>query len=257
MHQRRQPARHLVRTPVTFFAHQHVDATVVIIRVIEGCDTIFLGPIGFEIGKGLIVETTDQRQGMGIVLAFAQVLAMLFETALLLPETRDPRAVLPAIESHKILVDIHCAQGNPRPQPGIETPINLALRLRWAQWVTLAAADDHLLWITARQRIAQPRLWQLPEQGAFATIAASRIGRNQQAAEQGFGRRFIELPDQTLAGRVASEQPITGSPESLAARKTEAFLHLQPQLGFAGQAQIYQRLAFEAEAQPVFGFIGY
>ncbi|MNF05659.1 hypothetical protein D3C80_2054410 [compost metagenome] len=66
---------------------------------------------------------------MGIVLEFAQVLSMLLETALLLPETRHPRVVLPAIETPKILVDVHRAQGNPRPQPGIETPIHLAPRL--------------------------------------------------------------------------------------------------------------------------------
>ncbi|MNZ55837.1 hypothetical protein D3C78_737730 [compost metagenome] len=49
-----------------FLPHQHVNATVVIAGIIEGCDAILLGPVGFEVSERLIVETPDQRQGVRI-----------------------------------------------------------------------------------------------------------------------------------------------------------------------------------------------
>ncbi|MNL11706.1 hypothetical protein D3C87_1325510 [compost metagenome] len=146
-----------------FLAHQHVNATVIIAGIVERCDAIFLGPVGFEIGKRLIVETTNQRQGVGVGFEFAQVLAMLFEAALLLPETRDPRTVLPPIETRQIDIDVHRAQGNPHPQSRIETPVNLAAWLGRSQGMALAATDDHLLGIAVGQRLHKPRLRQLPE----------------------------------------------------------------------------------------------
>ncbi|MNN62704.1 hypothetical protein D3C81_1780300 [compost metagenome] len=116
-----------MRSTVTFFTHQHVNATVVIGGVIERRNAIFLGPVGFEIGKRLVVKAANQRQGMGIGFEFAQVLAMLFEAALLLPETRDTRVVLPTIETHQILFDVQCAQGHPHAQTRIEAAIDFSI----------------------------------------------------------------------------------------------------------------------------------
>ncbi|MNJ79439.1 hypothetical protein D3C77_774600 [compost metagenome] len=56
---------------------------------------------------------------------------------------------------------------------------------------------------------------------------------------------------------MTGEQPITGSPQSLTVRATEALLQLQLWLRVAGQPQLDQRLGIKAEAQPIFGFIGY
>lgn len=110
MHQRRQPTRHFVRATVLLLPHQHVNATVVIVGIVERRDAIFLGPIGFEIGKWLIVETADQGQRVRIGVEFAEVFAMLFETALFVPETGDSRVVLPAIEARQVVFDLDRAQ---------------------------------------------------------------------------------------------------------------------------------------------------
>ena len=124
--------------------------------------------------------------------------------------------------------------------------------------MTLAATDDHLLRITAGvSDCAQPRLRQLPEQRAFATILADDFGSDQQPAEQCFGGGFIEMPGQALAGRVTGKQPITGRPDGLTVGMAEALLYLHMQLGLASQAQLDQRLPFKAEAQAAFGFISY
>src|SRR5690606_34713820 len=116
---------------------------------------------------------------VGVGLEIAQVLAMLFETALFLPETRDPRTVLPTIEPCKVMVDVQRAQGNPRAQPGIETSIHFTLRFHRTQRMTFAATDDHVLRIADGQGLTEPGLRQLPEQGALAAILAGGFGGDQ------------------------------------------------------------------------------
>jgi hypothetical protein len=136
---------------------------------------------------------------MRIGIEFAQVVAVFFDAALFLPETGDARAVLPTIEARQVFFDFDGAQRNPRAQTRIETPIDFSARFHRSQRMTLALADDHLLRIAAGQRGAKPRLWQLPEQRAFAAIFAGHFGAHQQTTEQGFGRRLIQLPSQLLA----------------------------------------------------------
>ncbi|MNC09587.1 hypothetical protein D3C75_572120 [compost metagenome] len=138
---------------------------------------------------------------------------MLFEAALLLPETRDTRAVLPTIEAHQVLLDVQRAQGNPGTQPRIEALIHFTTGFDRPPWMTLAVGDEHLLRVAAGQGMPQPRLRQLPEQGALAVILAADGGRNQQAAGHGFVRHVLQLPDQALTVGVASEQPVTGHPQ--------------------------------------------
>ncbi|MNL24531.1 hypothetical protein D3C87_1459660 [compost metagenome] len=134
-----------------FFAHQHVNATVVIAGLVEGGDAILPGPVGFEISERLIIETTDQRQRMRVGFEFTQVLAMLFEAALLLPETGDTRAVLPAVEARQVLLDVQRAQGNPGTQPRIEASIHFTPGFDRPPWMALAVGHDHLLRIAAGQ----------------------------------------------------------------------------------------------------------
>ncbi|MOA09880.1 hypothetical protein D3C78_1297400 [compost metagenome] len=104
--------------------------------------------------------------------------------------------------------------------------------------------------------MSQPRLRQLPEQGALAVILAVDGSRNQQTAEHGFVRHLLQLPDQALTVGVASEQPVTGRPQCLSFRATETLLQLHVQLGATIQPQGKQRLPFQAEAQAAIGFIG-
>ncbi len=121
--------------------------------------------------------------------------------------------------------------------------------------MTLALADDHLLRIAACQRSAEPRLWQLPEQRALAAIFASHFGAHQQATEQRFGRRLIQLPGQLLARRIPREQPVTGRPQRLPGRQREALIDLDRPLGLPIKAQADQRLPVQAQAQTAFGCI--
>ncbi|MNF99015.1 hypothetical protein D3C84_818990 [compost metagenome] len=83
-----------------------------------------------------------------------------------------------------------------------------------------------------------------------------RLRGDQQTAEQSLGRGFIELPDQALARRISGEQPVTGGPHSRGV-EVATFLPLHFQFGVAAESQLDQRLAVKAEAQAVFGFIGY
>src|SRR3546814_12650327 len=115
--------------------------------------TTLFRSIGFEIGERLVVETTDQGQHPGIALQFAQIFAMLFQAALLLPETRHPRAVLPAVEACQVLFDFQGAQGHPGPQARFEAPIHLASWLHGPARMTLTIGDDHLWRIAAVQRL--------------------------------------------------------------------------------------------------------
>lgn len=122
--------------------------------------------------------------------------------------------------------------------------------------MTLATGDDHLLRVTAGQRMAQPWLRQLPEQGALAEILATHGRRNQQTAQQRFARYLLQLPNQALTVGVASEQPIAGRPYRLSFGATETLEQLHLQLGARAQLQGEQRLPFQAEAQAALRFIG-
>ncbi|MNF93040.1 hypothetical protein D3C84_757000 [compost metagenome] len=86
---------------------------------------------------------------MRVGFQLGQVLAMLFQAATLLPETRDSRTVLPAIEARQVVVDFNRAQGYPGPQSGIEAAVDFTSGLHGTLGMALAGTDQHLLWITA------------------------------------------------------------------------------------------------------------
>ncbi|MNO95112.1 hypothetical protein D3C76_867460 [compost metagenome] len=238
------------------FAHQHVNATVVVIHRIKRRDTVFLGPVGFEVGEGLVIETADQGQAVGVGLKLVQVLAVLLQAPALLPEVQHPRVVLPAIETLQVLVDFQGAQRDPGTQARIEAPIHFATRLWRTPRVSLAVADLHLLRIDARQGLAKPGLGQLPEQAALTQVLALHLRGDQQTAVQGFLRRLMQLPGQALAAGITGEQPVANSPQGLLHTVAGMLFKLDLQSFAALQAHTHQRAAFEHQAQVAITFIG-
>ncbi|MNE17998.1 hypothetical protein D3C80_1110000 [compost metagenome] len=236
--------------------HQHVDAAVVIIGRIERRNAIFLGPVRFEVGERLVVETADQGEGMRVGLQLCQVFMVLLQGAALLPELVDPRGVLPAIEAFQVLIDLQGTQRYPAAQACIETSVHFATRLGRPARVALAVADLHLLGVHPGDRLAKPGLGQLPEQRTFTQVHAGLLAGQQQAADEGFGQHLGQVPGQALAGDIACQQPIAGSPQRLVrALWAKAFkVHLKGRA--LGQAQLDQRATGKGQAQPALALIG-
>src|SRR5471032_3600855 len=140
-----------------------MDTTVVIAYLVKRRDTVFLGPIGFVIGKRLVVEATDQGQAVGVGGEFFQIGPVLRKAAGLVPERRYPRMILPAIETLQILFNVQGPQGNPAAQPRIEATVDLAFGLGWPQRMTAPFAHALQLRINPCPRCYQPGLRHLPE----------------------------------------------------------------------------------------------
>ncbi|MNG12787.1 hypothetical protein D3C84_964220 [compost metagenome] len=122
--------------------------------------------------------------------------------------------------------------------------------------MALAVADLHLLRVCHAGRLAQPRLWQLPEQRSLAQVLARLLAGQQQATGQCLGQRLGQVPGQALAGGVAGQQPITGGPQGLIGALGAQPLQVNMQGSAHLQAQLDQRAAFEGQAQPAVALLG-
>ncbi|MCY1305785.1 hypothetical protein D9M70_556100 [compost metagenome] len=92
-----------------FLTYQHVDAPVELTDRVEGGDAVVLGPVHLVVGEGLVVETADDAEDVRIVGDLLQVFPVRVQAALLLPEVRDARAVLPAVEAFEVFLDVQGA----------------------------------------------------------------------------------------------------------------------------------------------------
>ncbi|MNE46873.1 hypothetical protein D3C80_1412430 [compost metagenome] len=182
-----------------------MDTAVVVIGRVEGGNAVLLGPVRLEVGKRLVIETTDQRQRMRVGFELGQVFAVLRQRATLLPERLHARVVLPAVETLQVMLDLQGTQRYPTAQARIEAPVHFAPRLGRPARVALAVADLHLLRIYPGNRLAQPRLRQLPEQCALAQVLARLFTGQQQATGQRLRQHFGQVPGQALAGRIARQ----------------------------------------------------
>ncbi|MNP28773.1 hypothetical protein D3C76_1217640 [compost metagenome] len=114
---------------MVFLAHQHVDAAVELAHFIERRDAVGQRPVHLVVGERLAVEAAEQAEDVRVVLDPAQVLAVRVEVALLLPEVRHARVVLPAVEALQVGVDVQGAQGEGQPQRLVAVTVDLAARL--------------------------------------------------------------------------------------------------------------------------------
>ena len=141
VHERAEPALELARALVLALADHHVPAAVVVLRIVIGGDAVFLAPVDLEIGKRLVVVATDQWQHPRVVKHLLQVRGMLIQAAGLLPEKRDLLQVHPAVETLKVLSDVHGTQAEGGIEAGQFAAIDLAVGDRWPLRVALFAAE--------------------------------------------------------------------------------------------------------------------
>ena len=58
----------------------------------------YLGPVNFMVGEEGVVEFGEHGDLMRVFVDFAQIFAMLFQSAGLIPPLRNPRIILPFVE---------------------------------------------------------------------------------------------------------------------------------------------------------------
>ncbi len=103
MQERGKPCGEPVSPAAVFFANDYMAAPVVITRITESTDNVFLGPIDLEIGKCPVIEAADQRHDVRIGKHAFKVLPMTVFISRLVSEFVDARIIHPAMHKRQVI----------------------------------------------------------------------------------------------------------------------------------------------------------
>ncbi|MNT03565.1 hypothetical protein D3C72_1381080 [compost metagenome] len=179
-------------------------AAVVVGRVVERRDAVFLGPVGLEVAEGLAVEAADEAGHARVGCDAFQVLAVAREVAFLFPEMGDHGVVHPAVEGGQVAFDVDRVERERLAQPRDVAAVHGALRLGGAQRMALALRDDEALG-EGLARLRQPGARPLPE-GLARDRGQRALGQRDDArVHQPRAGRQRRLQRELPRGRVALE----------------------------------------------------